>query len=39
MSGSLAQCSTAALLPGCWPWFPTRLAVLVRNDQVANLPP
>ena len=38
VTGTAGQVTTTLALPGSWKWFPP-LTVLVRNDQVANLPP
>jgi hypothetical protein len=37
--GTGAQVTSALALPGSWKWYPAATTVLVRNDQVANLPP
>lgn len=36
--GTPAQVTATLALPGSWHWHPVATTVLVRADQVANLP-
>jgi hypothetical protein len=38
-AGTPAQVTSTLALPGSWRWYPAATTVLVRADQVANLPP